>query len=130
MTTTKSAVTVDHQARALLSLIAGWNPHGSEHDTSNAMDVAREMLAHPLAFDETLESPSVIEAIRAMLRAQDAENDPDPRFVRLLDAIEAGDDLPADIDAEAIGDLVFQSITYAAVLGGALMYQLLKGGAR
>ena len=117
------ASAVDHQARALLALIAGWDPRDRNLDLSNAMRAAREILAHPTAFDGSSTTPDIHEAVFAMLRAEGAGRE---SVVPLLDVIKSGDDLPQEIDSEDLSDLTFQAITYGVTLGAALMYQLLK----
>jgi hypothetical protein len=116
---------------ALLTYIGGGHP--SPEHLQEVEVKAREILAAPIPFDESADTPSVDVAVLNgdWLRSDRGDGWARNRNLR-LDAILDVDDVHEDITAspEELRDLLYSAIAESALMGASLMFLLLKGGPR
>jgi hypothetical protein len=123
----KARPQIDHLQRALLMLIARFGP--SEGSVDEHIAAARQIMAHPNPFTQEVGSPCIEDVVlhgpKALVRYpedQDAQN-------QLLDAILNNESLDRP-RTDFIKNLLYIATAEAEIVGAALMYELLKGGAR
>jgi len=87
--------------------------------------LARQILASPNAFDEGNDTLSVADCVLRATPSRDAAE-----HERLIEQIKRLDREPVTAKAEDLRAMLYSVISDSTLYGAALMFELLKGGAR
>jgi hypothetical protein len=115
-----------HEALALLSYMEG-STGGSEGERPRAaLAVARKILARPVPFDDAIGAPNIFDSVLRgeVFRRLRSRGD------HLAHAITTNSTKDIKTDVDELLDLTVMAVNDSALVGAALMYELLKGGAK
>lgn len=122
----------DHLCAQLLSAMYGPNSANAAFFLEYR-DRARQILASPDAFDDAIDTLDVTDATLRSDRLRHMGDDPRSKeYNRLLEAVleTEADDANVTGHAEDFRSMLYSAISEAQLLGAALMFELLKDGAR
>jgi hypothetical protein len=130
--TRPNSLAKDLHCRALLALIYGCDRH--PNDFQEHIDFARRILSHPTPFDGGIHTPDVHGFITDWQKrtwSLDEESEHYRKTAVAVHEIQQGSPrVPMASTAEDVQTVMNLSIFQATVMGAALMYELMNGGAR